>query len=371
MENPFRYGEIVRGKDFCPRSALEKRLRNAFRTGENTVILGERRTGKTSLILRAAEKTRGRRLFRLDFRGIKSIEDILQRAARALADLEKPEPARTRLQELFPSLRFSTSTNPITGLPNLHLAPPPQEMGADQLHPLGDLWAELDKQRKTIVALDEFQDILALPDAQEAVTVVIKRVQKLSAMPFCFAGSVRHEMEALLPAEKSRIPKTTRLEVSRDDFDDWEKFLTGKFRTSKRKIDADVLDLIIAFAGNNPGDTLQLCAAIWHGTRTSQRIDAGIVQRGLAGVFRSEHKGYEQTLAEVSFQQLAVLRTLARLGGTSIQSKAFLRDTGITHASSVKAAMIRLVERRLVHHNGAAYRFSNPFFKAWLLREGV
>jgi tRNA U54 and U55 pseudouridine synthase Pus10 len=68
---------------------------------------------------------------------------------------------------------------------------------------------------------------------------------------------------------------------------------------------------------------------------------------------------------------MAVLRSLAHLGGVAVQSKEFLHHSGITHASSVKAAITRLVDRRIISHTDGEYRFANPFFRLWITHSNV
>ena len=53
MKMPFRYGCVVDGEYFCPRPELERQLRNYAESGQNLVIQGERRMGKTSLVKKA------------------------------------------------------------------------------------------------------------------------------------------------------------------------------------------------------------------------------------------------------------------------------------------------------------------------------
>ena len=48
--NPFRHGCAVDGEYFCPRPELERQLMSFAESGQNVVVHGERRMGKTSLI---------------------------------------------------------------------------------------------------------------------------------------------------------------------------------------------------------------------------------------------------------------------------------------------------------------------------------
>ena len=56
--NPFKYGSTVDGEHFCPRPELERKLASYIEAGQNVVIQGERRTGKTSLVLETVRHMR-------------------------------------------------------------------------------------------------------------------------------------------------------------------------------------------------------------------------------------------------------------------------------------------------------------------------
>ena len=66
MKMPFRYGCVVDGEYFCPRPELERQLRNYAESGQNLVIQGERRMGKTSLVKKAISGMKGERLLYID-----------------------------------------------------------------------------------------------------------------------------------------------------------------------------------------------------------------------------------------------------------------------------------------------------------------
>ena len=56
LMNPFKYGTIVSGKDFCGRKALLKQISGHIESSQNIVILGERRVGKSSAVYEAVSK---------------------------------------------------------------------------------------------------------------------------------------------------------------------------------------------------------------------------------------------------------------------------------------------------------------------------
>ena len=64
--NPFKYGQIVKENDFCPRPELERNLANQIKRGQNVYIQGERRVGKSSLIFETVRKLKKPRIVYID-----------------------------------------------------------------------------------------------------------------------------------------------------------------------------------------------------------------------------------------------------------------------------------------------------------------
>jgi len=54
--NPFKYGTIVSGKNFCGRKTLLKQIMGYIESSQYIVILGERRVGKSSAVNEAVLK---------------------------------------------------------------------------------------------------------------------------------------------------------------------------------------------------------------------------------------------------------------------------------------------------------------------------
>ena len=376
-DNPFPYGSIVRSGDFCPRPRLENRLASLNRSGQNAALLGPRRVGKSSLIHRSAAKVRGSTLVYADLWGARTLSDFVRRCVQALDALGDTANLLQKISRSLPGLTVTVGVDPVTGTPTLTpaLSGSKKKSAPETIAQIARLWASLHEgkgrgKRRIIVALDEFQDLLEIDGADQVLGILRREIQTLGDIPFVFSGSIRNDMWKIFADDSGPFYKSAAmLEVAADDFDDWRGFLRGKFASGKLKIDDETLDRIIDLADGTPGDTQQLCAAVWDTARTqrSKKIDADTVQRALLHVFADERKGYEQIVADVTGQQLAVLRAIAHLGGGSVQSGEFLEAAGITHASSSKASATRLVQRRILQESPDGLRFSNPFFRAWLL----
>jgi len=108
---------------------------------------------------------------------------------------------------------------------------------------------------------------------------------------------------------------------------------------------------------DNPGHIQRFCISLWQVTSYGQKIDDSNVVSAWEVLFGMQKDAYELLIAELSFQQMKVLRALAHAGGSSGVSSSFLQLTGITLGASVHKAMSRLTERRLVQKVNTIYRF--------------
>lgn len=373
--NPFHFGGIVRAESFCSRSRLEKRLTALFQSGQNVAVIGPRRVGKSSLIHRAARAVTGSTLVYADLWGIRTLADFERRCVQALDAIADKTTLLERISRSLPGLSVTVGVDPLTGSPTLTPALVGRKSSApESVAQIARLWGSLHtKPGELIVALDEFQDMTVIDDAEQVLGVLRREVQVLGSLPFCFCGSVRSDMWKVFADDRGAFYKSAvLLEVAADDFDDWRGFIRRRFNTGGLRADDETLDEITRLADGIPGDIQQLCAAVWEvaRARSARTVTLPLVKGGLLQVFADERKGYEHLVADVSAQQIAVLRSIAQLGGRSVQSSEFLALAGIPHASSSKAAATRLVNRRILQETPAGLRFSNPFFRAWLLHTG-
>ena len=68
--NPFKYGCVVAGENYCRRPELQRQLGELVKRGQIVVVQGPRRMGKTSLVVETVKSLRGwSRAFRLGFAG--------------------------------------------------------------------------------------------------------------------------------------------------------------------------------------------------------------------------------------------------------------------------------------------------------------
>ena len=227
-------------------------------------------------------------------------------------------------------------------------------------------------QKKNVVVIDEFQDILKLPDSATVLSLMRSKIQFQTEIPYIFSGSIRNAMNSIFNDSGSPFFKSAvTMSVGPIEKPAFTDFICARFASGKRELSPDLIDKIFSIAQNAPGDIQQLCAALWDCSTQGDRIDEKLLPEALKLIFGMELKGYEALLGSISAQQLRCLSALARSGGEVSLSGVFIRQTGISQASSVKKALSRLVDLKIIYKTDHEYKFSNPFLRSWIIVENL
>ena len=363
---PFKTGVQVTGKDFCPRAEELRQLCELMESSSRVYIVGERRIGKTSLIAEAARHLGKTRPVFVDFMAVKSLEDITHRLGQAILRAEKQQSRLLSMVKHLSSLRPAISIDSITGSPSVAFAPG----SGEQLETLDSLFYILEKEKNRVLVLDEFQDIAALNDSPRILARLRNLIQQQPQTGVVFCGSVRSQMEDMFTNETSPFfNAAVRLRVGPLDREIFCRFLLKRFQAGDRTVPAPLMNSIIEACQNNPGHVQRFCISLWQATAHGQEIREKDVTAAWEVLFAMQKDAYELLLAALSPQQMKVLHALARTNGSSGISSEFISSTGIALAPSVRKAMLKLVQRRLVQRTGTSYRFCDPFLAAWLRQQ--
>lgn len=371
MMNPFKYGTIVSGQDFCGRETLIGQIIGYIKSSQNITIQGERRIGKSSTIHEAVRRCKGARPLYVDLLGIKSTDALCKRILREIIVFEKKVGLFDKIIKTLSYLRPSISVDPITSMPTITFDAA-VELKANSITEVLSLIESMHKKNRLVVVLDEFQDILHLENSKEALALLRAKIQLQGDIPYIFAGSIRNKMDEIFthpdsPFFKSAIPLT----VDPLPYDEFSTFLRKKFATGKRRIEEDVLKKVFEIAHDIPGDIQQLCEALWTVTSDKDMIGRDKLKDALELIFAREQKSYESYLSLMTDFQIRCLLAIAREGGSSIFSVAFMKSAGVNNPSSVRRAVSRMVNLNILFVSKNQYRFVNPFFRAWLNCRGA
>lgn len=366
--NPFRYGCAVDGEYFCPRPKLVRQLQAFAKSGQNVVIQGERRMGKTSLIRHAISGMGKMRMIYIDLYCIRTLSDFCRRAMAGVAEADERMPFIRKAMSFAHSLRPTLTFDPNTGTPSISVDARTANR-PEALDSVMGMIRKLAAHDKCCVVFDEFQDILDLERADVVLAEMRSTIQFQPDTPYFFSGSVRNDMMRIFDDSQSPFFKSAiSFTVGAIEEDVFTRFIVGRFRSGDRKIDEETALSLIKRADSVSGDVQQLCEAIWDTTEPGAAITNASVPEALELIFSREGEAFGQTVRGLTPLQASVLRALAEDDSPGVFSDAFMSRVGTTSTGAMRTAIGRLVTKRLIYQFGGKHRFANPFFKAWLLK---
>lgn len=374
MENPFVYGRVVTGKEFFGRAKLIKRIEGYIRSGQNVVIFGERRMGKTSLIAEAIRRL-ALPCLKVDFNEVQTQREMVTRAIRGIEKLERESPffsrwvargkrVRGRITQNYeePSMRPTVSLEPYFKEPIASIT--------DLLDYVHDFQAE----KSLVVFFDEFQGLTRLENAQDILATMRSEIQEQGKTPYIFAGSIRRKMHEIFmepkqPFYKSALP----IEIGPIGFEEIGPIILRLFELGGRRVSLEFLNSLYNMLYGNTGDLQHLCSCLWEISETGQTLDMTALRDALDMVWETEMPAYAATRKALTSQQNRVLQTLALTDGEEPFGSKFRKVAGDISPGTVQKALVKLEEMDLVYqpYDSKKYRFYTPFFKLWLISQVV
>ena len=365
---PFKSGRIVLGEDFCGRKDELARLREYLRSCNHVYVQGERRIGKSSLVCEAVRRMRGWRIMHIDLLAAKCVGDVTRRIVHALFAAERDEATALKLLKNLSALRPTLSVDAVTGQTSIGFASPKAVGAAETLEHALDLAAS---RKKTVLFFDEFQDVLNLPDHDRVIARMRSRMQLIAAVPVAFAGSLRNEMDLIFTDPESPFYKSAmKINLGPIGQEAITEYMRERFLAGGRRLDTRAVPAIYEITRGNPGDIQKLCIGLWEVSSPREQISPDLIPKGLDQLWSLEETNYEERLQSLSPQQLSCLRAISFIGESGI-NKTLVEETGITLLPSVRRAVKGLVKKRILLGEKRVYRFSDPFFAAWIRARGV
>ena len=367
---PFKYGCVVTGDAFCPRPALQKALVGNIRDGQNVVLVGERRMGKTSLVYAAHAALSKWRMLYVDLLNVRTTADVCNRAATAAAAMGSSTSFADRALRFIGRLRPTFSVDPQTGSPVVSVDARTAE-DPRSLDDVMSLVSDLSRGGKFFVVFDEFQEIRKIDAGDQLLAVLRSRIQLLQDTCFVFSGSVRDDIADIFSNPASPFFKSAfALTVGPVPDDDYAPFLIRRFALGQRKADRAFVDRIFDFTGRTTGDVQQFCSAVWNASDPGDVLGDAAFKAALADIFAQESGAFEGQTASLTRFQFKTLVAVARHGGRNVFSREFLNRSELPSAAAASRALGALSAKGLLFLHLGEYKFFNPFLRAWLLSKG-
>ncbi len=361
--NPFRFNQVVEKEYFCnrPEAAL---ISDLIQSNQNVALIGPRRTGKTSLALEVCRKAK-RKVVHSDMMRVGSYAEAIKRLIESTMRDSKGPRIDSFVQALA-HLRPTWAIDPISGGTQLTVSPSPQSTPENVIDTLR-LIEKRCESSGSILFIDEFQDLTALPEHESFIAQMRSEVQRWSDTAIIFAGSDRDKMKALFSDPKSPFYQSAVvLMIERLEEKTFKRYIQRHFKKTNKNIQPECIDQVLAITNQHPNSAQKLLHFLWLNTPAKEMADDQTLQSALNLTIRAEQDEFERTLDNLTLMQNRALKTLAKLGGENVTGGDFLETANIRNPTSATKALARSAQLKILQKEGSQYEFTNPFFKAWL-----
>jgi hypothetical protein len=362
MQNPFKYGVEVSGKDFVNREQELAELRRELLAGKSIILYSPRRLGKSSLLRELFRRMRDEAItVHLKLYGITTREAFARAVVQgtvtaAYTTVEKIRGALRMFKELRPSLVLTPG-----GEMRLEISRRPTLRELEEALNFPELLARK-RGKRMIVAFDEFQEIASL-DGIEIEKLMKARFEEHEHVSYVFAGSKRHLLREIFMDESRPLWRFARpLELKNIPKEDFARFIVRKFEETGGKISEGALRAVLEFTQGHPYFTQQLCHELWY---LARKVDETHVARAIDVTLSHLRAEFEHIWDNLRSRiQRRLLLLMAREPASNYTSTSFIAEHGLRSAAHVHRA-VESLERKGIIEEG---RIADVFFAEWLRR---
>lgn len=372
MENPFKFGGIVRGPFFADRKQELDELSREMINLSRIFLISPRRYGKTCLLFNLMD--------RLDEIGIASAYIDLN-AYPGLGNLAEAYTHRTtkaletntdKLIKIFSSLRLLRPKISVglNGSMSAGVEVAVQEKASlsaliEGMNNANRLAAQ--QNRKLVVIIDEFSDLTKF-NGQGLEKALRSEVQQHEHIGYIFSGSEESVMLSMVKDRKRAFYKLGRImglgHIERNRYTDFIMDWLGK---GDYTVDRNDLQNLFDLGNDIPHNIQRLCHNMWEIARENRVVVPELIDQLPMIIAQQDSPHYELVWRSVSQQQKKLLMALSAEDDSKPFSKDFQLTYGIGPSSSIKASLDSLVKKGILYKTTEGkYQFSDTFMPCWI-----
>jgi uncharacterized protein len=359
--NPFVFDRPVPAADLIDRDQESEQMLLLAEGGHSVRLAAPRRYGKTSILRRLGEEAEkaGMTYVEVDFYGVLSRQDVAGRLEEGYAKL-RPGPqriARAVIETLRPSISVGAGGLRIESRPRF------EEGLGRRLMGLLDLPVQLHERtgRRTLVAFDEFQALLAVDAGIDGL--FRSRIQRQgAAASYVFAGSHPGLMAHLFGAhERPFFGQARSLRLDPLPGSEIVEHVGERFAATGREV-GRAIEPLVDLAAGHPQRAMLLAHHLWQQTPDGAVAGAEHWQAALESLFAEQDDALRATWDSFEVKERAVFTALA-LGepifGVRTLERFNLSKGGAQHARDA------LAHAGHIQRTGRAWHPVDPLLARW------
>jgi hypothetical protein len=373
MENPFKYGGIVRSPYFADREDEIKTLELEVRNLNRIFLVSPRRYGKTCLLFNLMDhlKSSGIASAYIDLNAYPNIIALAGAYTGIISNAL--ETNKDKLLKLFAGLKKLRPKGSIeyegaTFSISLEAAGDEKDSlsalleGMNFVHRLAQR-----KKKKLVVIIDEFSD-LSKYNGQILEKALRSEIQTHEKIAYIFSGSEQSVMLSMINDRSRAFYKMGRImQLKPIDRKSYMQFITNWLKKGSVDVDPRDLGKIFDLGDDVPHNIQRLCHNLWNlALEEKQKITGDVIEALPRKIVEQDSPHYEMLWSGATQQQKAVLIALAKNPSIKPFSKEFSLRYRVA-PSSTRASLTSLVSKGLLYLDlQGSYRFTDTFMPYWI-----
>lgn len=365
--NPFLIAGYHSPEYFCDREQETATIVDALHNGRNITLISPRRMGKSGLIHHTFHRIKEQNpdvvTLYMDIYSTHSLNDFVRLfASTVLGSLDTlPQKAMSRIHQFIGSCRPAITFDEYTGVPKVSVDISPDE----EEHTLKEIFNYLaSSEKRCYIAIDEFQQITEYPE--KGIEALLRSyIQFLPAVGFIFSGSKQHVMhEMFLSAKRPFYQSTQQLAIGAINRDAYSQFAIRNFTRQNTILPQEIFDAIYdRFEGHTW--YIQLVLNRIYGYQ--RNVDMELVAHAIQQIIAEQSYSYAELLNAYTNNCIRLMKAIALEGCvTEITAGDFITKHQLRAASSVKAALKKLLDNEMVYKTPSGYIIYDRLMAEWL-----
>jgi hypothetical protein len=370
VSNPFYLKALDTEAPFCNRVEEIDKLVRMAQSKNDVVIFAPRRFGKTSLVRRVQKKLEamGAITIFVDFSMVASVNDVAMHLAAAVYRVTHSretlwKKAVRTLTSFRPVMRPAVDGQGVEFTAEVASGRTGMELLEAIMKELHQFVSET--EHLVNIGLDEFQEIVVLPDAAKIEAVMRTWIQQYQASHF-FIGSRRRILQEMFTDEQRPFFRSAlNFNLKPLPHDEVVSFVVDLFAKSGKSCSEDCANLLVKFAEGHPHYTMKLGFHVFE--FSCGEVTQDDVYAGLNAMLEDERVFFESLVRAIPLQQRLLLRALAKEPTDKVMGKTYIQKHVIGSTSAIKHSLKQMgVLDYIEQGEDGIWRVVDPVFSYWL-----
>lgn len=360
MQAPFPYDKISSGETFYGRKASIKLLGEIANSGSNILIFSKRRMGKSSLISQFFLEQKDEFItIYVDIFDIISKEDFARELLKGVSNATKLDikSAMQKMMSLFKRARVEPSVDVNTM--EISLKPIVATLSFEEM--MSDFFESVEslaKEKRVIVAIDEFQQIAEIKDIKLDAYLRKEIQQRSKNVSYFFLGSKRHLLTSLFEYKAPLYEMARHYELPSLELSEIRDYVTRYIEIS---------DFLLEYVCEICDYETKMLQHMFHILYVRKEdITKETIDRARDEIIGSKDSSYRMVYDSLSSTQKIALKAVGKYKG-GFFAQEVLQEYNITK-QSMQSAINLLSKKELIDKEGQKYFIPDRVFELWIER---